>query len=147
MESPPGIQCCGKRYGQLTNSPNPPWVTSTWAKRLVRMVMGSHSHGIHKDYLRTLLGLSSCLLTESPLIVPTWGGGLSLHLTCTILYLLMCTYDDLQPRWHTLVIDNRHWTVRVFPTFRQTLIHNLVNVKSTDQGVWMKVEDEALSVD
>ncbi len=28
MESPPGIQCSGKRYGQLTNSPNPPWVTS-----------------------------------------------------------------------------------------------------------------------
>ena len=35
---------------------------------LVRMVMGSHS--IHKDYLLTLFGLSSCLLTESPLIVP-----------------------------------------------------------------------------
>jgi hypothetical protein len=27
-ESLYGIQCCGKEYGQLTNPPSPPWVTS-----------------------------------------------------------------------------------------------------------------------
>ena len=32
-ESLKGIQDCGKRYGQLTNSPNPPWVTSPWARQ------------------------------------------------------------------------------------------------------------------
>ena len=32
-ESLKGIQDCGKRYGQLTNSPNPPWVTSPWSRQ------------------------------------------------------------------------------------------------------------------
>ena len=52
---------------------------------LVRTVMGSHS--IHKNFLRSLFGLFSYLLSESYLVVPT-----------------RCVADQLQPNCHNAFV-------------------------------------------
>jgi hypothetical protein len=44
------VNCCGKEYGQLTNPPSPPWVTSPWTRQKLGVVCGWPTH-YHQLYL------------------------------------------------------------------------------------------------